>query len=87
MNWLKTNFSNLEEDADQQTIEHFACAYMLLLLGSRIMSDKASTSIHGKHLPLLLHLEHVSQYVWGLACLAMLYQDLCCALRSDTKGG
>ena len=54
LSWLETLNSTLVANVNQETIEHFACVYMLRLLGYKVMPDKTTSSIHGKYLPLLL---------------------------------
>ena len=67
MSWLQTLNSTLAAIADRNTIERFACVYMLHLLGSKVMPDKTLSTIHRKYLPLLLQLDQIGQYRWGSA--------------------
>ena len=62
LSWLKNDFKVLTKDAFEHIIQCYAHAYILRLLGHRIMLDKTSTLVHAKYLPLLTHLEQVSRY-------------------------
>ncbi|XP_039687054.1 uncharacterized protein [Medicago truncatula] len=60
------------------TTLHLFRAYVLYLIGSRIMPNNSGNLVHLSFLQLLdKSPEEVGQYSWGSACLATLYRSLC----------
>ena len=75
--WLCHQFSHPPVDSDDATLERYAHAFILGLIGSALFTDKKGTHIHMCYLPLLRDLTQTSMYSWGSAVLAHLYRELC----------
>ena len=78
---LKPNFchqfSHLPIDSDDATLERYARAFILALIGLALFTNKKGTHIHMYYLPLLRDLTQTSMYSWGSGVLAHLYRELC----------
>ncbi|XP_021748786.1 serine/threonine-protein phosphatase 7 long form homolog [Chenopodium quinoa] len=85
LSWLRKNFSNLSPDADDLTVQRFARAYILMLMGSVLFTDKSGDVVQLIYLPLLTDLHTAGNYSWGSATLAFLYRQLCRACRREAK--
>ena len=70
-------FSHPPVDSDDTTLERYARAFILGLIGSTLFTNKKGTHIHMCYLPLLKDLTQTSMYSWGSAVLAHLYRELC----------
>lgn len=86
LSWLYDQFCEDRLDAfgrnvSNETLQYFTRAYLLRLLGIRIVSDKSTSVVSCKFLPLLENLQEVGEYSWGSACLTVLYRNLCRATR------
>ena len=75
--WLCHQFSHPPVDLDDATLEQYARAFILGLIGSTLFTDKKGTHIHMCYLPLLRDLTQTSMYSWGSVVLAHLYRELC----------
>ncbi|WJZ81334.1 hypothetical protein VitviT2T_001182 [Vitis vinifera] len=75
--WLCHQFSHPPVDLDDATLEQYARAFILGLIGSALFTDKKGTHIHMCYLPLLRDLTQTSMYSWGSVVLAHLYRELC----------
>ena len=64
-------------DSNDATLERYARAFILGLIGSALFIDKKGTHFHMCYLPLLRDLIQTSMYSWGNAVLAHLYGELC----------
>ena len=64
-------------DSNDATLERYAQAFILVLIGSTLFTDKKGTHIHMCYLPLLRDLTQTSIYSWGSTVLAHLYRELC----------
>ena len=66
--------------AGPPSVQHLFRAYVLYLIGTRLMPNYLENLIHLKWLSLLVKSpQEVEQYNWGSACLATLY--LCVTLQ------
>ncbi|XP_022149984.1 serine/threonine-protein phosphatase 7 long form homolog [Momordica charantia] len=83
--WLASQFCNLNDDADEETIARYARAYIMQLIGSSLFADKSNNLVHLMFLPLLSDFGVAGRFSWGGACLAWLYRTLCKACRSDSR--
>ena len=81
--WLCHQFSHPPIDSNDATLERYARAFILGLIGSTLFIDKKGTHIHMCYLPLLRDLTQTSMYSWGNAVLAHLYKELCRASLDD----
>ncbi|WVZ82016.1 hypothetical protein U9M48_029333, partial [Paspalum notatum var. saurae] len=79
--WLKKNFYELPEDADDITVERHVRAYILSLLCGVLFPD-GTGRMSLIYLPLIADLSRVSTYSWGSALLAFLYRSLCSVASS-----
>ena len=77
LSWLQ-DYINCVGMAGPTMTLHMFRAYVLYLIGSRIMPNSSGNLVHLSFLQLLdKSLEEVGQYSWGSACLATLYRSLC----------
>ncbi|OEL35185.1 hypothetical protein BAE44_0003799 [Dichanthelium oligosanthes] len=79
--WLKKNFYELPEEADDITVERHVRAYILSLLCGVLFPD-GTGRMSLIYLPLIADLSRVSTYSWGSAVLAFLYRSLCSVASS-----
>lgn len=85
LTWLATTFAVLPDDADEVTIQRYARAYILQLLGGLLFVDKSQSFVHAMFLPLLEDFTVAGQYSWGSAALAWLYRNMCHAAESHAN--
>jgi len=81
--WLASQFTELSPDADDVSIQRYARAYIMQLIGGFLFADKSNTLVHLMFLPLLASFEQAGNYSWGGACLAWLYRELCRASHAQ----
>lgn len=79
--WLKNNFYELPEEADDMTVERHVRAYILSLLCGVLFPD-GTGRMSLIYLPLIADLSRVSTYSWGSAVLSFLYRSLCSVASS-----
>ncbi|RYR70954.1 hypothetical protein Ahy_A02g005254 [Arachis hypogaea] len=70
-------FEECPEGADEETVRRFARAYIMMLLGTQLFTDKSGNRIHIRWLPYVARLEEMGGYSWGSAALAWLYRCMC----------
>ncbi|RYR73379.1 hypothetical protein Ahy_A02g007721 isoform G [Arachis hypogaea] len=75
--WFQETFGECPEGADEETVRRFACAYIMMLLGTQLFADKSGNRIHIRWLPYVTRLEDMGGYSWGSAALAWLYRCMC----------
>ncbi|RYR73377.1 hypothetical protein Ahy_A02g007721 isoform A [Arachis hypogaea] len=75
--WQWETFGECPEGADEETVRRFACAYIMMLLGTQLFADKSGNRIHIRWLPYVTRLEDMGGYSWGSAALAWLYRCMC----------
>ncbi|RYQ87387.1 hypothetical protein Ahy_B09g094900 [Arachis hypogaea] len=75
--WFQETFAECPEGADEETVRRFARAYIMMLLGTQLFSDKSGNRIHIKWLLFVARLEEMGGYSWGSAALAWLYRCMC----------
>ncbi|RYR16237.1 hypothetical protein Ahy_B04g073232 [Arachis hypogaea] len=75
--WFQEMFGECPEGADEETVRRYAQAYIMMLLGTQLFGDKSGNHIHIRWLPYVARLEDMSDYSWGSAALAWLYQCMC----------
>ncbi|TVU49649.1 hypothetical protein EJB05_00971, partial [Eragrostis curvula] len=90
--WLTSHFNNLDDNADEGTVERFARAWLWHLVGGYLFPDASGNTISWLFLPILgQQWENIATYSWGSATLAWLYRSLCEACTrtgaSPTLGG
>ncbi|RYQ82961.1 hypothetical protein Ahy_B10g101565 [Arachis hypogaea] len=64
--WFQESFGECPTGADEETVRHFACAYIMMLLGTQLFADKSGNRIHIRWLPYVARLEEIGAYSWGL---------------------
>ncbi|KAL4394493.1 hypothetical protein AHAS_Ahas02G0157500 [Arachis hypogaea] len=69
----------------QESIERYVRSHIFCMLGTVVFSNKSTTSLNSKFLPLLRKFYWISIYSWGTASLAHLYRSLCRASRFNCK--
>ncbi|XP_016192942.1 protein MAIN-LIKE 1-like [Arachis ipaensis] len=75
--WFQEMFGECPEGADEETVRHYARAYIMMLLGTQLFADKSGNRIHIRWLPYVPRLEDMGGYSWGSAALAWLYRCMC----------
>ncbi|KAI8019140.1 hypothetical protein LOK49_LG04G02946, partial [Camellia lanceoleosa] len=85
LKWISEHFRHLPHDASDETVHHYARAYILWLIGGVLVPDKSQNIVKMMFLPLLRDFDRISEYSWGGATLACLYRMLCRATKADTK--
>jgi hypothetical protein len=85
MPWLSDVFGVLPDDADDATVQQYARAYILEMIGGSIFADKSGDKVHLQWLGLLRDFDIAGSYSWGSATLARLYRELCRATKPNTK--
>ncbi|CAL5395860.1 unnamed protein product [Camellia sinensis] len=85
LKWISEHFHHLPHDASDETVHHYARAYILWLIGGVLVPDKSQNIVKMMFLPLLRDFDRIQEYSWGGATLACLYRMLCRATKADTK--
>ncbi|GMP47616.1 hypothetical protein CsSME_00015278 [Camellia sinensis var. sinensis] len=85
LKWISEHFRHLPHDASDETVHHYARAYILWLIGGVLVPDKSQNIVKMMFLPLLRDFDRIQEYSWGGATLAFLYRMLCRATKADTK--
>ncbi|XP_043816677.1 serine/threonine-protein phosphatase 7 long form homolog [Manihot esculenta] len=85
LTWLRDNFDQIPEYADDVTIQRHARAFLLRLIGGSLFVDRSAHRVNLMFLPLLADFNTCGQYSWGAACLAWLYKELCRATSSQVQ--
>ncbi|KAF9605608.1 hypothetical protein IFM89_017951 [Coptis chinensis] len=85
LEWLRKTFSNTPEDATAEIVDCHVRAYLLFLLGCTIFNDKSGVGVHVAYLQVLLEVDNVSKYAWGVAVLAYLYKELAKASQRNGR--
>ncbi|KAL6848121.1 hypothetical protein ACP4OV_022249 [Aristida adscensionis] len=84
VSWVRAEFNNCPEDADEETVKQHARAYILSLISGLLFPD-ASGDLYPFHpFPLITDLENIGSYSWGSATLAYLYRAMCEACRRQS---
>jgi hypothetical protein len=74
--WLREQFENLPDDADEDDCLQSARAYMLHMIGSVLFPDSNKNTVHYKWLTYLSHTDYCGTYSWGSAVLAYMYNEM-----------
>ncbi|KAK6133043.1 hypothetical protein DH2020_033198 [Rehmannia glutinosa] len=82
---LQERFKTLPDGASEDTVQFYARAYILQLLGGQLLSDMSNNKVKLMYLPLLRDLEAAGRLSWGSAVLACLYRALCRAAKPETS--
>jgi Plant mobile domain len=83
VSWLRNNFSHCPKDADESTVQQYARAYLLMLVGTILFRDHSGDGISPIYLPLFVDFQEAGHYSWGSAVLAYLYRELCAATNPN----
>ncbi|QHO21149.1 uncharacterized protein DS421_11g344180 [Arachis hypogaea] len=75
--WFQETFGECPEGATEDTVRHYARAYIMMLLGTQLFADKSGNRVHIRWLPFVARLEEMGTYSWGSAALAWLYRCMC----------
>ena len=85
MPWLSDVFGVLPDAADDVTVQQYAQAYILEMIGGSIFADMSGDRVHLQWLGLLRDFDIARSYSWGSATLVWLYKELCRAIKPNTK--
>jgi hypothetical protein len=73
---MKTTRRDKDTDGEEKAKELVMRAYLMLLVGTTIFSNKAKTYVDLTYLGYFRHLDRVPSYAWGTVALAFLYREL-----------
>ncbi|TYJ97697.1 serine/threonine-protein phosphatase 7 long form-like protein [Cucumis melo var. makuwa] len=86
--WRASNriikFKELPPDADIVSVQRYARAYIMQLIGGFLFAHKSNTLVHCMFLQFLFDFDQVGTYAWGAATLAWLYRELCRASNAQS---
>jgi hypothetical protein len=85
LSWLRGHFQKPPPDADDLTLQRYARAYILGLMGGVLFTDKSGAGVQLIFLPLLRDFKYTEQLSWGSAVLAHLYRELCRASKAGAN--
>ncbi|KAL7189434.1 hypothetical protein ACSBR1_039139 [Camellia fascicularis] len=85
LKWISNHFRELPHDATDETIYHYAQAYIMWLIEGVLVPDKSQNIVKMMFLPLLKDFDRIHEFSWGGAILACLYRMLCRMTKPDTK--
>ncbi|CAK9166390.1 unnamed protein product [Ilex paraguariensis] len=75
----------IPQDADDVTVDRYARAYILLLIGGCLFADKSQNKVQLMFLQHLEDLDDTGKLSWGSAALACLYREMCRATAPDSS--
>jgi hypothetical protein len=73
---MRTARRDKDQDGEEKAKELVMRAYLMLLVGTTIFSNKAKNYVDLTYLDYFRHLDWVPSYAWGPAALAFLYREL-----------
>jgi hypothetical protein len=73
---MRTAQRDKDTDCEKKANELVMRAYLMLLVGTTIFSNKTKNYIDLAYLDYFRHLNRISSYTWGTATLAFLYREL-----------
>jgi hypothetical protein len=73
---MKNARKEKDQDNDEKLKQFVMRAYLMLLVGTTIFSNKAKNYVELTYLDYFKYLDRVSTYAWGTAALAFLYREL-----------
>ena len=85
LTWLSLRFQELPDDVEEATVQHYARAYIMQLIGGLVFPDKSQNLVKLMYLPFLRDFDQAGRYSGGAAALATLYRMMCRATRTDTR--
>ncbi|KAJ0959797.1 hypothetical protein J5N97_000507 [Dioscorea zingiberensis] len=74
ISWLYSTFSVVSEQHKNE--DHVARAYILYLIGTRLMPYSSGNLVHLKWLMFVADFEACGEFAWGAAVLANLYHEM-----------
>ncbi|XP_008463586.1 serine/threonine-protein phosphatase 7 long form homolog [Cucumis melo] len=75
--WLAEQFQELPLDADIVTVQRYAPAYIMQLIGGFLFADKSNMLVHYMFLQFIFDFDQTGTYAWDAVTLAWLYGELC----------
>lgn len=70
LSWLVENFNELPDDANEEVVQRYACAYILEVIEGSLFTNRNPSKVNLIFLPLIANLHRVGMYSWDSACLA-----------------
>ncbi|XP_008444031.1 serine/threonine-protein phosphatase 7 long form homolog [Cucumis melo] len=74
--WLAEQFEELPSDVDVVSVQRYARAYIMQLIGGFLFAYKSNTLVHCMFLKFVFDFNQVGTYAWGATTLAWLYREL-----------
>lgn len=81
LNWLRAEFHECPQNADEQTVTYYCRAYVIHMFGTVLFPDGTGDTASWMYIPCLLNWDDAGHRSWGSAILAFLYRQLCEACR------
>ncbi|XP_073107009.1 serine/threonine-protein phosphatase 7 long form homolog [Elaeis guineensis] len=81
--WLHDTFHHLSDDADNETMQRHARAFILCLISGHLFIDKFGSHVQLLYLPQLRALHICGQMSLDSTILSFLYHELCRTTRPD----
>jgi hypothetical protein len=76
LNRMKKGRKEKDQESEEKYKKFVMRAYLMLLVGTTIFSNKAKNYVDLTYLEYFRHLKRVSTYAWGTDALAFLYREL-----------
>jgi hypothetical protein len=85
ISWLRQNFAQCPDVADEQTVTYYCRAWILHLFGCVLFPDATGDSASWMYIPCLTDWDTAGEYSWASGVLAFLYRHLCEACRRTSQ--
>ena len=77
ISWLRTEFAQCPEEADEETVVYYCRAWILHLFACVLFPDATGDNASWMWIHCLSNWDQAGQYSWGSAVLCFLYRQLC----------
>jgi len=84
ISWLRQNFGQCPDHADEQTVTYYCRAWIMHLFYCVMFPDATGDTASWMYLPCLTDWDTAGGYSWGSAVLGYLYRQLCEACRRSS---
>jgi len=73
---LREKFMEVPPDASDEVLDRHARSYVIYVFTSSLFSGSSWVEVVTVHLPLLLNVQEIKDYLWGVASLAHLHYSM-----------
>ena len=84
ISWLRQEFAQCPEEADEETVVYYCRAWILHLFACVLFPDATGDNASWMWIHCLSNWDQAGQYSWGSAVLCFLYRQLCEGCRRST---